>query len=79
MQNPNDSLKGDTYTGTDSNFSYNDDSIIKILGYNPEYIIDLSKAIEYILSCQRLNVLDKVQTGKRFAGTNIFRRIQWKT
>ena len=64
MKNPNGSLKVDTYAETDSNFSYNNDSIIKILGYNPEYIIDLSKAIEYVLSCQRLNISDKIQTGK---------------
>ena len=55
MQNPNGSLKDDTYAETDSSFSYNDISIIKILGYNPEYIIDLSKAIKYILSCQNFD------------------------
>ena len=37
----------------------------------------MPKAIEYVLSWKRLNILDKVQTGKWLAGTNIFRRIQW--
>ena len=72
MQNPNGSLKDDTYAETDSSFSYNDISIIKILRYNPEYIIDLPKAIEYVLSCQRLNILEKVLKGKWLADRQTF-------
>ena len=48
-------MKGDTYAETVNSFSYDDVSIIKILEYNPEYIIDLPKAIEYVLSCQNFD------------------------
>ena len=48
LQNNDGSFKGDTYAETDSRFSYNAVSILKILGYNPEEIIDLPKATEYV-------------------------------
>ena len=55
LQNDDGSFKGDTYAETDSRFSYNAVSILKILGLLNENYINLKKATEYVLSCQNFD------------------------
>ena len=55
LQNEDGSFKGDTYAETDSRFSYNAVSILKILGLLNEKYINLPKATEYVLSCQNFD------------------------